>query len=273
MFDPDEDEDVLELTDEVEEQDDQPDDQTDPNDETDDEETVVTFGDEELPQAAPAETDLIKHLRNELRQRDKALAEVRRHVPVEQTIEVGEEPSLDTCDYDEDKFRAEYRAWIDRGNRAEKQKAEREKAQAKQSEEWQGELQRYERDKVALALPDADSIEETITGALDPMQQSVLVMAADRPAVVSAALAKHPAKLAELAKISNPVKLAAAIVKLEGALKVTKIRKAPAPDVVERGSAGIAAGLDKQLERLEKEAAKTGDRTKLIDYKRKLKAK
>jgi len=62
-----------------------------------------------------------------------------------------------------------------------------------------------------------------------------------------------------------------AIGELKGKLQVTK-RKTPEPD---RGLVGNAAsnGADKTLARLEKKAADSGDRTELIAYKRKLKAR
>lgn len=240
-------------------------------DDDDGEETVVTFGDEELPEAAPAETDLIKHLRNELRESKKALAEVRKATPVELEIVVGKEPDLESCGYDEDVFRTEYRAWVDRGRQAEKAKERREQQATKANEEWAGELRRYEQGKAKLGFADVKEVEDVVTDKLDQVQQSILVMAADNPALVLYSLGKHPAKLADIAKIQNPVKLAAAIVKLEGTLKVTTRRKAPAPDEVTRGSAGVSAGSDKTLEKLEKEAERTGNRTALIAYRRKMK--
>lgn len=276
MADEPDNDDVLELTNEVDEQDDQDtSDETEIDDENDDEETVVTFGDEELPQAAPPgdNSALAKHLREEIRKRDKELVQLRRAVPVEKPVELGPKPTLAECDYDEDAFETERDAWEDRKAKARDAETQADARNRKQNEEWQGELKRYEDGKVALGFADAQDMEDAVTAQLDTIQQSTIVLAADNPALVLYSLGKHPAKLAELAKITNPVKLAAAIAKLEGALKVTKVRKAPAPDEVTRGSAGVSAGSDKTLERLEKAAEKSGDRTALINYKKKLKAK
>jgi hypothetical protein len=55
---------------------------------------------------------------------------------------------------------------------------------------------------------------------------------------------------------------------MEGAVKVTKGRKAPEPDRPLSGSAKMPGGADKELEKLEKEAARNGgDRSKIIAYK------
>jgi hypothetical protein len=49
-------------------------------------------------------------------------------------------------------------------------------------------------------------------------------------------------------------------------------RRAPEPEQVTTGNAGVRGGADKTLERLEAEAARNGgDRTKIIAYKANLK--
>jgi hypothetical protein len=88
------------------------------------------------------------------------------------------------------------------------------------------------------------------------------------------ALSKHPDKLAELAAIQDPLKLAAKVAKLEGQLRVVKKRRAPDPEQVERGSGRIShQPANKQREKLEKEADRTGDRTELIRFDRAQRAK
>jgi hypothetical protein len=104
-------------------------------------------------------------------------------------------------------------------------------------------------------------------GGLNDVQQAVIVKAADNPALVLYSLGKHPAKLAELSQITDPLKMAAAVARLEGGLKVMPKRKPPEPEEIASGTASVSHGKDKELERLEKEAERTGDRTKLIAYK------
>jgi hypothetical protein len=99
------------------------------------------------------------------------------------------------------------------------------------------------------------------------VQQAVVVKAAVDPALFLYALGKSEAKRSELAKIQDPIKLAAAVARMEGAVKVTT-RKAPAPDRPLSGSGKLPQGGDKELEKLEKEADRTGDMTRLINYKR-----
>jgi hypothetical protein len=105
------------------------------------------------------------------------------------------------------------------------------------------------------------------------VQQAVIVKAAADPALFLYALGKSEAKRSELAKIQDPIKLAAAVARMEGAVKVTT-RKAPTPDRPLSGSSKMPGSADKEIERLEKKAAANGgDRSELIAYKAKLAAK
>jgi hypothetical protein len=87
------------------------------------------------------------------------------------------------------------------------------------------------------------------------------------------ALGKNPAELKRIAAITEPVKFAFAIAKLEDKVKVTPKKTAPPPERVIKGSAQISAGSsDKRLDSLRAEAIKTGNSNKLMAYKRALKA-
>jgi hypothetical protein len=82
------------------------------------------------------------------------------------------------------------------------------------------------------------------------------------------ALGKNPKKAAELAKLTDPVKFAFAVAKLEKELKVTNRRAAPAPERVVQGTGRVSGAVDSTLERLREEAARTGNMTKVLQYKR-----
>jgi hypothetical protein len=88
-------------------------------------------------------------------------------------------------------------------------------------------------------------------------------------------MGKSPAKAKELAAITDPVKFTFAIAKLEAQLKVTPRKAPPAPEKQIRSIGGVpmSGAVDSTLERLRDEAAKTGDMTKVIAYKRQKAAK
>jgi hypothetical protein len=69
------------------------------------------------------------------------------------------------------------------------------------------------------------------------------------------------------------VRFAFAVAKLETQLKVNPRKPAAAPEVIVKSTTRLAGGShDQVLERLREEADKTGDLTKVIAYKAKLKA-
>lgn len=256
----------------ADERDDEPAGDDEGGDETDEageaDEEVLTFGDD-LADEKEDDSSLIRHLRAELkRTREEAR---RMAAPKPEPIEVGPEPTLADCDYDEDKFKAEWRAWDKRTKDAEQQQAEVTQAQQKQAEAWNAELKRYNEGKSSLPFPDVDDAEQTIVSTLSEVQQGVLVAAAAQPAKLMYALAKHPERLTALAQQTNLIKFAADVARLEGQLKMTKKRKAPDPERIERGSGSTVKQTDKHLEKLEKEAERTKDRSKLIAYKQKKK--
>lgn len=238
----------------------------------DDEQERVTFADEEEADDQQGDNSVIRDMRRELRETKQKLREVEtRSAPAR--VEIGEKPTMESCGFDEDEFEKQLDGWKERKAAADRQEQSHVEESRQINEAWSRDLTVYEQKKGALSFEDRDEAIETATASLDLVQQAVVVKAAVDPALFLYALSKSPAKLAELSKIKDPVKMAAAVARMEGAVKVVKGRKAPDPDRPLRGSAAMPGGADKQLEKLEKDAQRTGDRTKLIAYKKDQKAK
>jgi hypothetical protein len=232
-------------------------------------EEVPSFGDDAEPQAA--DTGLVKHLRQQIKERDRRLAEVSAAVPKAEPIVVGEKPKLADFDYDEEAFDKARDAWQERKEASERQQQTQTQAGEQEQQAWQAELHRYNESKSKLGFADISDAEENVKASLDTAQQAVLLMAADDPAKLMYALGKHPDRLAALAAETNPLKLAAKIARMEGQLKMVQRRKPPEPDTPERGSGKLSrVSADKTLAKLEAAAEKSGDRTELVAYKRKL---
>lgn len=233
-----------------------------------DDEEVVTFGDE--GEAAPAsgerDNSTVRAMRDEIKRLRKRTAELETSAPQPQPIVVGEKPTLAGCEYDEDAYEAARDAWEDRKRQAEQRETAQQAEQRKRDEEWAETQRRYATKKAALRFADAQDAEDTALAGLEPWQQAVIAKVADDPALLVYALGKHDARLSEISKITDPLKLAASVAKLEGKLKVPKRARPPEPDRPVRGGT-VTAGTDKTLARLEAEADKTGDRTALIAYK------
>jgi hypothetical protein len=270
------DDDELELTPDMEIDPETPDEERDPDADPDtevnheDEQTIVAFEGEEPAEPEP-ENSVIRQIRAELKEERRRRIEAEKAAAPKE-IEIGEKPTMASCEFDEERYEAELDAYKERKAAADRQTETQAEQSRKANEAWQQDLAAFEAKKTGLEFEDRDEAIETVTASL-PTQWHLpaIVKAAQDPALFLYALSKSPAKQAEIAKIEDPIKLAAAVARMEGAVKVTKGRKAPEPDRPLTGSGRMPSGPDKELEKLEKEAERNGgDRTKVIAYKAKL---
>ena len=81
-------------------------------------------------------------------------------------------------------------------------------------------------------------------------------------------LGKNPKKAKEISTITDPAKFAFAVAQLETQLKVTQRKAATAPERTVQGTGNKSGTVDSTLERLRTEAAKSGDFTKVVQYKK-----
>ena len=243
-------------------------------------EVVVTFGDEAPPQEPEPTPDSnplklqrerIKELERQKRELEDKLRA--KDAPIPETP-LGPKPKLEDYDYDADKFELAYDDWVGRKRQAD-EKAERVQAEARaQKEAWQAKLTDYGQAKAKLKVPDYEEAEERIQQLFNVTQQGVMIAGADNPALLVYALGKHPAKAKELAAIKDPVKFAFAVAKLETQMKTTSRPRAapPAPDTPIKSTAPSRSAVNATLERLDQEALRTGDRSKVVAYMRQMRS-
>jgi hypothetical protein len=247
------------------------------------EEVSIGFEDEPEEEADEADdTPTIKRIRErnrdlnkQLRDREKELAELRAAASAPQPQEIGPKPTLESCDWDEERFETSLDDWKQKKAAADEQVTKAQESQRRVIESYNRDLENYEKRKAAIGVPDYEDAEAMVVAALSLEQQAVALQAASDPAALVVALAKSPSKLAELAKIDNPWKLSAAIAKLEGSVKVVTKKKAPNIDKPAKGSAAVSGGetLQAQIDRLEAAFEKKGggDRTEIQRLRRQLK--
>jgi hypothetical protein len=241
--------------------------------ESESEEVVVSIGED----APPAEEEVrapewVRELRKTNREKERRIRELEAKLSATTTeikpvVTLGPKPKLEDYDYDSDRYEQAIDQWHDR-----KREHDREVEQALQSEQqqqkaWQAKLDDYGKAKAELKVRDYEDAEETVQQILNVTQQGVVLQGCDNPALVVYALGKNPKKTAELAKLTDPVKFAFAVAKLEKELKVTNRRAAPAPERVVSGTGRSSGAVDSTLERLREEAARTGNMTKVIQYR------
>jgi len=244
------------------------------------EELAVTFGDEAPPpEPEPTpESNPIRQLREERRRLERENRELQEKLrakeapPPEKPL--GAKPKLEDYDYDTDKFELALQDWFEK-KRVADEKAAKAQAEARVKEEaWQARLAEYGQAKEKLNVPDYEDAEDRVQSLFNVTQQGVMIAGAENPALLVYALGKHPAKAKELAEITDPVKFAFAVAKLETQMKTTaKTRPAPpAPETPVKSTAPARSAVNATLERLRDEADRTGNRTKVATYMRQLKA-
>lgn len=243
-------------------------------------EVIISIGepppqedDEEAPQdTAP---DWVRELRKNYRelQREKRDLEQKlkaTQAPPAQRPTLGPKPTLEGCDYDAEKYEADLERWYDQKRTADAEVAKLQAARQAEEQEWQAKLQGYAKARTQLKVRDFDDAEHTVLEALNETQQGIILAGCKNPAMVVYAIGKNPGKAKELAAIQDPVKYAFAVAELEGQLKVTQ-RKAPPPERTISGSGPLSGSVDATLDRLRKEAERTGDYSKVMRYRSEIK--
>jgi len=238
----------------------------------DTEEVVVSIGEEAPPpeEHTPA-PEWVKELRKtnrELQRQNRELQGKLQAAPPEiKPVVIGNKPKLEDHDYDADAYEEALTSWFERKRQADEVNAKQEAEVMNQQKAWQAKLDGYGKAKAELRVKDFEDAEEVAQQVFSITQQGVLLQGADNPALVVYALGKNPAKAKELSEIKDPVKFAFAVAKLEKDLKVTNRRQAPAPERIVTGTGRSAGAVDSTLERLREDAARTGNMTKVIQYK------
>lgn len=242
---------------------------------------TVTLGGEPSPEEDEKRApDWLRELRKSNREKDRRIRELEAKVssanPAPAAVVVGEKPTLEGCDYDAEKFEKELDGWHARKLQADEQKRERDAAESRSREAWQKTTDAYGAEKAKLKLPNYEDAEGAVQDALSVTQQGVILHGLEpkRAALLTYALGNNPAKLKELAAVTDPVKFAVAVARLEMQMKVTnKKGAAPAPERTVRSTVSGSSAVDSQMERLRKEARQTGDYSKVTEFRRQQDAK
>lgn len=236
-----------------------------------DDEMVISFDgdgeDEDAPEGAAP--DWVKDVRRKNRELERENAELKaKTAPA--AIEIGEKPTLAGCDYDEERFETELDAFKDRKAKAEEGQTRQQAEAQRQQQEWQADLSRLAEQEKALKVPDYKDARDDFVHATSDMQQATIVKASKNSAQLIYALGKNPARLAALAEIKDPIKLAVAVSELERGLKMTTRRRAPEPEAQVRGSAPLSRGSNSAEKQYETMSNKPGiDRGELRKFREK----
>lgn len=247
----------------------------------DNDEVLVTIGEppsESTDDSLQHETEALRNLRKAHRDQTTRIRELERQVKAGGSkgaeVELGPKPRMADpgIDFDEETFEKRLDEWKQRKQLQDDRQRQTQDAQKQADVAWQERQAAYGTQKGALKVKDFEDAEGNAFEALTEVQRAVILHGAENAAHVVYALGKNPAELKRIAAITEPVKFAFAIAKLEDKVKVTPKKTAPPPERVVKGSAKVSAGsVDKRLEALRAEAQRTGDLGPVMAYKRQLK--
>lgn len=185
---------------------------------------------------------------------------------------LGPKPTLEGCDYDADEFEKRLLSWTDDKRKHDEAQAKKQEAEQAAQAAWQKQILAYEESKRLIRDPAFAESEEIVRNTLNNTQQALLVKYVPNAANAVCAFGKSEKHLKELASEQDPILFVIKARELEQKVTTSKPRK-PAVEP-ERRITGSASniGADAMLEKLRAEAEKTGDITKVVAYKAKLKA-
>ena len=235
---------------------------------------LVSIGEESPPQEeevrAPA---WVRELRKSNREKERKIRELEAQINTAATenkpVALGKKPSLEDCDYDSEEYENKLSAWYDDKRIHDASEAEAVAQRDAESKAWQGKLNSYAKARASLKVHDYEDAEAVALEAFSITQQGIVIQGSDNPALIIYALGKNAVRAKELASITDPVKFAFAVAKLETQLKVTNRKAAASPErTISSGGGRISGSVDSTLDRLRDEALKTGDLSKVMAYKR-----
>lgn len=235
---------------------------------------VVTIGEDSPTQeenqvhAPEWVRELRKNYRELQREKRELEEKLKGSMPAEaKPASLSQKPKLENYDYDTDKYETALADWYEQKRKIDEQTDLANAETRAANDAWNLKLDSYGKARSELKVKDFDDAEHVVQETLSKTQQGIILQGAENPALLVYALGKNPKKAKELASITDPVKYAFAVAKLETQLKVSQ-RKAPPPeDTVVRGTGSSSGAVDSTLDRLRADAAKTGDYTKVTQYK------
>jgi hypothetical protein len=242
--------------------------------EDDEEEVVISIGEEAPPQEEETRApEWVRELRKANREKERKIRELEAKLNATATetkpVVLGPKPTLESCDYDSDEYENKLADWYEQKRQADAAEAEAEAKRDAEAKAWQDKLDSYAKARASLKVRDYEDAEAVALETFNVTQQGIVLQGSDNPALIIYALGKNTKRAKELASITDPVKFAFAVAKLETQLKVSNRKAAASPErTITNGGGRLSGAVDSTLERLRAEAEKSGDYTKVLQYKR-----
>ena len=216
-----------------------------------DEEITLTEEDDDHVDGQPA-PQWVKDLRKNNREKDKELRELRRQLeeiqskPAEmqqsQSDALPPKPTLESCDYDEAAFEQAVTDWHEKKSRAEQQKQQHERQQQEYQQRFQQRVEAHKQRAAKLPVKDYQEMESIVLSELKPIQQEIIIHAADEGSeLIAYALGKNPQLRQRVAAETDPIRAAFLLGQISKHVSLApKPKKAIKPEPEVRGGGADA---------------------------------
>ncbi|HFZ0148252.1 TPA: phage capsid protein [Klebsiella aerogenes] len=216
-----------------------------------DEEILLTEEDDDHVDGQPA-PQWVKDLRKNNREKDKELRELRRQLeeiqskPAEvqqpQSDALPPKPTLESCDYDEAAFEQAVTDWHEKKSRAEQQKQQQQRQQQEYQQRFQQRVEAHKQRAAKLPVKDYQEMESIVLSELKPIQQEIIIHAADEGSeLIAYALGKNPQLRQRVAAETDPIRAAFLLGQISKQVSLApKPKKAIKPEPEVRGGGADA---------------------------------
>jgi len=216
-----------------------------------DEEISLTSEDDEPIDGQPA-PQWVKDLRKNNREKDKELRELRRQLeqvqskPVEQqqpqSDVVPPKPTLESCDYDEEAFDTALTDWHEKKGRAEQTKQQQQRQQQEYQQKFQQRVEAHKQRAANLPVKDYQEMESIVLSELQPIQQEIIIHAADEGSeLIAYALGKNQQLRQRVAAETDPIRAAFLLGQISKQVSLApKAKKSIKPEPEVRGGGADA---------------------------------
>ncbi|WP_337080770.1 hypothetical protein [Acinetobacter pittii] len=234
------------------------------------------FQGQPAPEWLKKERAVIKKIRRQERDRERRIKELEAKLDEYQKpepIELGEKPTLEGLGFDAEEFEKQLDEWKEKKFKLEQQEAQKREEEEKAQQAWQEKVSAYEdkKAKTKAKVKGFDDAEENVRDALTPLQHAMIIDGAENPDLLIYHLGTNPKTLKELAALTSPSQFAFRAAKLDAQIEKVPRKPQTSPERKPSGSASLSGTVNTKLESLRAEAERTGDYTKVNEYKRKLK--
>lgn len=245
-------------------------DATDAGESTESTKTGESTTDEAGATPAPQEAKWVTDLRKKNRELTKQVRALERAKPVEKQAETATlppKPTLSGSGYDEELFQAETDKWYAKKAEIDAVKARQEARDREESNKINQIRVSYVEAAAKLGAEDFPEAEQEVQESLSEIQQGLLLRGAVNSARLVHFIGKNPDVLDRLAQMHDPVKFAAEIGRIEANMKARTANNRPAPEKTVRSTGGVTGASNGTLDKLRADAMKTGDFTKVHQYR------